>query len=911
LVREPSLLPYLLNALKENDPALSQHHIHYASDLAQNIAAVQDEVKLKQVLRQFRRQAMVVIAAREMLGLASVAESFVHLTQLADALILAARDWLYAKQCTEMGTPTNSTGEAQPLLILGMGKLGGGELNFSSDIDLIFTYPDNGQCVDGRRECDNQAFFIKLGQRLINALHQITVDGFVFRVDMRLRPFGDAGPLAVSFAALEDYYQQHGRNWERYAMVKARVLGEETAASAQLSQLLRPFIYRRYIDFGVIDGLRQMKSMIAAEVRRKGLVGNIKLGAGGIREVEFIVQALQLIRGGREVALRTRHLPAALAALAAAGALPTAICTELLAAYLFLRRTENCLQQIADEQTQTLPTDTLDQARVCAVLGFAGWADFLAELARHAALVRGQFAAIVGGEETNVAPQREQLRVWQDAWQAELDAAALVQLFASELAEKHAAAAPLAQQLLAFKAHYQRRPVGPNGRKALAELMPNLLAQVATQTAPDEVFARVAAVLVAIFTRSAYLQLLVENPAALGQLVRLCAASPLVSEQLARHPILLDELLDPVHLYHPPALDSYGDQLRQFLLRVPQEDSELQMEALRQFKQIALLRIVAADIAGALPLMRVSDHLTFLAEAIIAQVVTLAWQSLTARYGAPPRAADESAGEVHGFAVVAYGKLGGLELGYGSDLDLVFLHRNADSAVTDGAKPIDARQFYLRLAQRILHLFSTRTASGLLYEVDMRLRPSGEAGLLVSAFSAYRDYQLNQAWTWEHQALVRARCIFASADLAAQFKALRSEVLTRPRDKAQLAAEVSAMREKMRTHLLTVDATVFDLKQSPGGMVDIEFIAQFLVLAHSQAQPQLCVWSDNVRIFAAAVAAELLTPMQAEQLTKSYVLIRDAAHRLTLSAHSRKAAADVLAEQRAQVIALWQVLLVN
>ncbi|MGL5974291.1 MAG: bifunctional [glutamate--ammonia ligase]-adenylyl-L-tyrosine phosphorylase/[glutamate--ammonia-ligase] adenylyltransferase, partial [Aeromonas sobria] len=349
-------------------------------------------------LRQFRRSRMRVIAWRELLGHAAVEGSFIHLTKLADALICSARDWLYAKQCSELGTPMDGDGNPQPLLILGMGKLGGGELNFSSDIDLIFTFPENGYTVGGRRELANQPFFIKLGQRIINALHQPTQDGQVFRVDMRLRPFGDAGPLAISFAAMEDYYQHHGRNWERYAMVKARVLGPQCEHAVELAEMLRPFVFRRYIDFGVIDGLRQMKAMIAAEVRRKGLEGNIKLGAGGIREVEFIAQALQLIRGGREPALRVRHLPEALAAIAQCGALESTHCDRLLTAYRFLRRVENILQEIGDQQTQTLPTEERDRQRLIAALGFTDWGAFMAHLDEEMAAVHQEFAAVVGEE---------------------------------------------------------------------------------------------------------------------------------------------------------------------------------------------------------------------------------------------------------------------------------------------------------------------------------------------------------------------------------------------------------------------------------------------------------------------------------------------------------------------------------
>ncbi|MCH7370252.1 bifunctional [glutamate--ammonia ligase]-adenylyl-L-tyrosine phosphorylase/[glutamate--ammonia-ligase] adenylyltransferase [Aeromonas sp. MR16] len=895
LIKQPELLG---QTLASGDLARQARWPAYEPDLATLLAGVNDEETLKRALRQFRRSRMLVIAWRELLGHAEVEESFIHLTKLADALICGARDWLYAKQCGELGTPVDGNGDPQPLLILGMGKLGGGELNFSSDIDLIFTFPENGYTVGGRRELANQQFFIKLGQRLINALHQPTQDGQVFRVDMRLRPFGEAGPLAISFAAMEDYYQHHGRNWERYAMVKARVLGAQCEHAQALTELLRPFVFRRYIDFGVIDGLRQMKAMIAAEVRRKGLEGNIKLGAGGIREVEFIAQALQLIRGGREPALRVRHLPEALAAIAACGALDGERCARLLGAYRFLRRVENILQEIGDQQTQTLPTEPRDRQRLTASLGFEDWGAFMAHLDEEMSAVHQEFVAVVG-EEKEVPSHLDQL--WLDLWRTELDAAELEKLLGAQGVND---AVPLCAALLRFKEEYRRRQVGPQGRVALDALMPELLRLVVASEQPARLFERVCTLLTRIFTRSAYLQLLAENPAALRQLVRLCDASHLVSEQLARYPILLDELLDPQHLYHPTPLDQYKPQLRQFLLRIPEEDVEQQMEALRQFKQVQLLRIVAADIAGALPLMKVSDHLTWLAEAITEEVVNQAWAQMSERYGVPP---EVTLSGRRGFAVVAYGKLGGIELGYGSDLDLVFLHGGDPNRYTDGRKPIDSRQFYLRLAQRILHLFSTRTPSGILYEIDMRLRPSGDAGLLVSSLSAYEQYQQKEAWTWEHQALVRARPIYGDDAIQAAFAEVRRAVLARERDLPTLAREVREMRHKMRDHLLKAGEGEFDLKQSPGGMVDIEFIAQYLVLAHANGEPDaLTRWSDNVRIFDECVLAGVLSLEQAENLKQAYLEIRNLGHRLNLSEISRKVRDDQLLVERDHVLAVWR-----
>ncbi|ART82072.1 bifunctional glutamine synthetase adenylyltransferase/deadenyltransferase [Oceanisphaera profunda] len=873
----------------------------YASVLATLLDGVTDEATVLRVLRQFRRKQLLLIAWREMLLGGEVEESFVHISALADALILAAYRWYYQKLCHEVGTPTDANGEAVPLLIIGMGKLGGRELNFSSDIDLIFTFPHNGVTQGGRRELANQQFFIRLGQKLVNALHQTTADGQVYRVDMRLRPFGESGPLAVSFNAMEEYYQNHGRTWERYAMVKARIINGEGQYSDQLRAMLRPFVFRRYIDFGVIDSLRQMKAMIAAEVRRKGLHDNIKLGAGGIREIEFIAQVFQLIRGGREPSLQVRHLPAALAAIEALGDLPSEDAQQLHESYRLLRRVENFLQAFDDQQTQTLPFDELNQARLAWLTGFDNWQDCYQAIQATMSRVHRQFEGLIGDNteaEEEGAPQ-----IWFDIWQTELDESELLPLL-QEQGLSELKARGLAAGLLSFKAEYSRRAMGPQGRQALDKLMPVLLDKIHGTDTPNRLFARVQHILLHIVTRSAYLQLLVENAGALKQLLRLCEASSLVAEQLARFPILLDELLLPQTLYEPIPLECYRDELRQFLLRVPEEDVEQQMEALRQFKQIQLLRIAAADIADTLPLMKVSDHLTWLAEAIVDEVINQAWVQMTERHGVPEALAHSTD---RGFGVVAYGKLGGIELAYSSDLDLVFVQQSDLSGHTNGPKPIDVRQFYLRLAQRIIHLFSTRTASGVLYELDMRLRPSGDSGLMVSPLDAYQQYLLNQAWVWEKQALVRSRFIVGDATLEQQFIEIRQQVLSQPRDQQSLAEEVIKMRERMREHLIKAKEEEFDLKQSSGGLVDIEFLTQYLVLAFShQYAKALTRWSDNIRILESAVAVGLLDEQEAERLKTAYCAIRNRGHRLSLLDEPGRVPDSELCTEREWVVESWE-----
>ncbi|WLS79543.1 bifunctional [glutamate--ammonia ligase]-adenylyl-L-tyrosine phosphorylase/[glutamate--ammonia-ligase] adenylyltransferase [Erwinia pyri] len=895
LTRQPEWWQHL-----QQQPPQPAEWQYYPAWLAEKLAEVTDENALMRTLRLFRRHMLTRIAWMQTLALSSTEESLKQLSELAETLIVAARDWLWLACCREFGTPMNAAGEPQPLLILGMGKLGGGELNFSSDIDLIFTWPENGTTSGGRRELDNAQFFTRLGQRLIKVLDQPTAEGFVYRVDMRLRPFGESGPLVLSFAALEDYYQEQGRDWERYAMVKARLMGgTDDRWSQELELMLRPFIYRRYIDFSVIQSLRNMKSMIAREVRRRGLKDNIKLGAGGIRETEFIVQVFQLIRGGRERSLQLRSLLPTLQAIGDLNLLPADQVAQLQETYLFLRRLENLLQSINDEQTQTLPVDDLNRARLAWAMGEESWEALTGKLENHMAAVRAIFDDLIGDDtpETGGSVEADEYGVlWQDRLE-EADLIPLVPQLATDARQR------LLQVIQDFRQDVDKRTIGPRGRQALDQLMPRLLSEVCLREDAAVTLSRLTPLLLGIVTRTTYLELLTEYHGALKHLIRLCAASPMIASQLARYPLLLDELLDPATLYQPTATDAYRDELRQYLLRIPEEDEEQQLEALRQFKQAQHLRIAAADIAETLPVMKVSDHLTWLAEAMIEQVVQQAWQMMVQRYGRPSHLTHQ---QERGFAVVGYGKLGGWELGYSSDLDLVFLHDCPAEAVTDGERSIDGRQFYLRLAQRVMHLFSTRTSSGILYEVDARLRPSGAAGMLVSTFDAFDDYQRNEAWTWEHQALVRARIVFGETALSQRFDEIRRGILCLPREAEKLKTEVREMREKMRTHTGNKHKGRWDIKADQGGITDIEFITQYLVLRFAASEAKLTRWSDNVRILALLASDGRITQQEAEALTNAYTTLRDALHHLALQALPGHVPPEAFSEEKAVVNSSWQ-----
>ncbi len=858
-----------------NNPPQADERNYYQPWLTEKLASIFDELALMKALRLFRRYILLRLEWSQLTRTSSDEQILLQLTHLAEVIIVTARDWLYELSCKEWGTPYNSHGQAQPLLILGMGKLGGGELNFSSDIDLIFTYPEHGQTQGGRRELDNAVFFTRLGQRLIKALDQITEDGFVYRVDMRLRPLGDGGPLVLSFSAMEDYYQEQGRDWERYAMVKAKILGDQQDPyTKELYQMLKPFVYRRYIDFSVLQSLRNMKSMIEREVRRRGLTNNIKLGAGGIREIEFIVQVFQLIRGGRVVGLQTRSLLSALQVIEQESLLNVNEVNTLRENYFFLRRCENLLQAIHDEQTQTLPEDELDQIRLAIGMNFSNWNEFVTELTRRMQFTRQIFNQLIGDESTETVHNVNNDQ-YADLWVPDLqlsDVTSVLTNYAHDDAEK------LYLMLCQFRDDIGKRTIGVRGREILDQLMPRLLESVCNDKHALIVLSRILPLLVNIVSRTTYLELLLEYPTALKQLIRLCSASPMISEQLAHYPILLDELIDINSLYQTVAPNEYKSELYQYLLRIQVDDEEQQLEALRQFKQMQLLHIAAADVEQVLNTMKVSDHLTYVAESLLDFVVQIAWNQMVARYGIPAHLTDNQKGLV----IIAYGKLGGLELGYGSDLDLVFLHDCPADSMTNGDKQIDSRQFYLRLVQRIIHLFNVRTSFGILYEVDVRLRPQGDAGLLACSLSAFYDYQMHEAWTWEHQALVRARAVYGEVDLIKRFNQIRHDVLCKKREENVLKTEVREMREKMRAHLGTTESHRFNLKIDEGGIGDIEFLSQYLVLNHAHQYPKMTTWSDNVRILELAANYQIMDSQEAEQLTKAYIDMRNEIHQLSL-----------------------------
>lgn len=906
--RDLGLLPRLI-AAGDLERSYLQHELD--SQLKdQLVDMVEDDQSLGRVLRQFRRYQMVRIIWRDIAGRAPLAETLEDLSDLADACISQAMQLLYAWACDELGTPRNKSGDAQQLVVLGMGKLGARELNLSSDIDLIFAYPEAGQ-TDSERPKTNEQFFIRLSQRLVQVLDKVNADGFVFRVDTRLRPFGNAGPLAMSFDAMESYYASQAREWERYAMIKARVVAGSPTAEKQLMGMLRPFVYRRYLDYGAIESLREMKRLISKELHKKGMEGNIKLGPGGIREIEFIGQAFQLIRGGRDKALQMRPILPVLGLLEERGILPGYVVRELTQAYEFLRMVENRIQAWADKQTHRLPVDDEGRLRLARAMQYPDWTEFSVALEQHRHNVQCHFDMLFTAPQTDGDTEAEQLA---GVWLNTLDRDdALEALYDAGFGD----AAEALRQLVQFRDGHACRALGARGRERINQLMPMLLEAVGQMgiinhsrglpakrhaTTNVQALGRVLGLLESIARRTAYIALLVENPIALSQLVRLSGMSPWIARLLIRYPILLDELLDPRRLYSPLKRSELENELAAQMSGLEEDDLESQMDRLRLFAQSNRLRVAAADVTEHIPLMVVSDYLTEIAETVISRVVELAWNELVRRHGRPAGLGPDETG----LAVVAYGKLGGIELGYGSDLDIVFLHGIDDPfAVTDGDKPVAVDVYYARMAQRMIHLFTTRTPSGILYEIDMRLRPNGNSGMLVSSMKTFESYQNQNAWTWEHQALVRARVVAGDPRVDARFEAVRREVLSQPRDLPKLRHDVLEMREKMRGQLDKSKAEQFDLKQGHGGIVDIEFMVQYWVLRWAAQHAELLGWTDNIRLLETLKGLALLSSDLADRLMEAYRVLRAAYHCSALQDQPALIGNDQFETERNLVRQIW------
>ncbi len=838
----------------------------------------QDEDGLKKALRELRKRVMLRLLARDLNGMASLEEVMATMTDLAQTVIRHALDHIDRWQRQQYGEPLGAdSGTVQELIVVGMGKLGGGELNVSSDIDLIFLYPEEGETA-GPRTISGHEYFTRLGRKLIAALSERTADGYVFRVDMRLRPYGDSGPLAVSFAMLENYLVTQGREWERYAWIKGRPLTGRH--HAELMDQVRPFVFRKYLDFGAFASMRGLHAQIRQEVQRRDLRSNIKLGPGGIREIEFTAQVFQLIRGGKLPELQVRPTLKVLAALGQRGFLPPQAVAELHAAYVFLRTLEHRLQYLEDSQTQTLPTSEGDQAIISAGMGFASYGAFMAALAAHRSKVTRHF------EQVFAAPQSEQ----------ETHPLAALWLTAVGEQQAHARLAEIGYtdpgaiwrrlQQIKQGGRYAQLPAASRSR--FDALIPPLMEVAARLPNPDQTLERILMLLESVGRREPYLALLLEYPATLNQVAKLCSASPWAAAYLARQPVLLDELLDVRVLYGRPAWPRLRGDLRAELDDAA-GDTERQMDILRHFKHAGVFHLLAQDLAGLLPLEALSDELSALADLILDQVLRLCWQGLRRRHRETPC-----------FAVIGYGKLGGKELGYASDLDIIFLYRD---------EAPEAPEVYARLAQRINTWLTSLTPAGLLYETDLRLRPDGAAGLLVSSLEAFEQYQKDKAWVWEHQALTRARWVAGDERIGESFERIRREVLQQPRDPVALRREVAQMRHKMLGAHPNSGA-LFDVKHDRGGIVDVEFIVQYLVLAHAASHPALTRNAGNLALLLTAAELGLIPSDLAEGVRNAYRQYRLWQHQLRLEGAKQARIEPQLAEgHRAAVLDLWRTVL--
>ncbi|HEV2440952.1 MAG TPA: bifunctional [glutamate--ammonia ligase]-adenylyl-L-tyrosine phosphorylase/[glutamate--ammonia-ligase] adenylyltransferase [Steroidobacteraceae bacterium] len=860
-------------------------------------------------LRRWRVREMVRIAWRALAGWAQVEETLTDLSDFADAAIRVSVEHARQALTARYGEPRSASGAGQPLVVVAMGKLGGRELNFSSDVDLVLLFPEHGD-TDGPRPIANEEFFTRLGQGLIRLLETATQDGFTLRVDLRLRPFGDSGPLVTSFAALEDYLPLHGRDWERYAYVKARPVTAAERYTEIRASALGPFVYRRYLDYGVFESLREMKSLIEREVERRELAGHNKLGPGGIREIEFIVQAFQLIRGGRERRLQTTSLLEALGVLGELGLMPDTAAGELRAAYLYLRRLENSLQMLSDRQVHQLPADELSRERIALAMGAAGWDDLLSELGRHQACVSGHFDRFVFGAagRGGTSVRIDLGRLWEDGAESAVLSESLGRAGFAEPAQA-------AQMLLALRASGLVRKLDEPGRRRLQALLPPLLADIgAARLAGAEqlaVLRRIVSILEATGKRSAYFALLRESQPARSRLIEICRHGEFLVRQIASYPLLLDELVDERLLSQLPGRQALERELQAAMEQLDDEDPEHQVEALCHFQRAAIFRIAVADLTGRLPVMRVSDRLTEIAELIIARAIDLAWRQITAQFGVP-HCGDGAERRAVSICAVGYGKLGGLELGYASDLDLVFLHDSrGERQETDGARPIDNALFFVRLTQRLVHLLTMHSAAGRLYEVDVRLRPSGKGGMLVTQIDAFAEYQRSEAWTWEHQALLHARAVAGAPVLCAEFERTRIDALRYAVRRESLRDEVRSMRERMRRELSKGGDGRVDLKQDAGGIADIEFLAQYWALKWARDFPPVAMFSDTIRQLESVASADLVPQTTVDILTAAYRAYRTRMHHLSLAGESGLVLAEEFAPERAAVTALWDEVMVR
>jgi len=849
----------------------------------QFMASAKDVHDLNTRLRVFRNQQMVRIAQRDLLGLASLEEGFMETSDLADILVETTMDWHFKVLVERFGMPIGeASNQPQSLLVIAMGKLGGQELNFSSDIDLIYVFPERGQTQGGQKVIDNEQFFTRLAQAMNKSLTEYTEEGFVYRVDMRLRPFGSTGPLVASFNAMENYYALHGRAWERYALVKARIMTGDIELGEQLMSILCPFVYRKYVDFTALDALRDLKRQIAEKVRKEGMQDNIKLGRGGIREIEFIVQVFQLIHGGKIPSLQGRSLLPMLHEVTRQGFLDAQVAQLLEKAYRFLRQVENHLQMRHDQQVHSLPQAQAERESLAASVGLSLEA-FEQRLDQERAFVQAQFESV----------------------------------FAVEVSEIEQVEPEIMDEIEAVLTPFYQQPKVQNltqvAQQRLDKLLPMVLQKIRLQTQEIaqqvDLLKQVLKVFESILRRSVYFVLLIENPVLIDGLLKVCSMSPWMVDMLVKYPMLLESLTDMSGQKNPMTAEDYVLEAHQIQQEYAQ-DEEGFMNALRQWRHIQVFNIALADITGFLPVMKVSDYLTWIAEAVLQAVLKQAYLFMEQKYGLPAGVQQYDLASLP-FVVVGYGKLGGYEVGYGSDLDVIFLFdEQAKSQRSQGPKPLEAGLYFLRMAQKLISMMTTLMPTGMLYEMDVRLRPNGNSGLLVVDFMAYQSYLKNKAWLWELQALVRARAVVGGEGAKSQFETIRKTCLAEARDADWVKKEVLDMRQKMKRSLDDSNEQYFNLKQGVGGIVDIEFMVQYFVLAYAKDYPNLLNYTDNIQILTEIGEVNLLPDKDTVlKLIEIYQLYRKTYHYLSLQNKPNQIENEQYQSERMWVAQLWQEIL--
>lgn len=874
-LEKPSMIQGFLKSYPLNQQLSEQQLKDLISDYTlDDDYQLADETHVMRGLRQLRNLLMVRWIWQDALNAISLEQLTWELSKFADYCLIFAKDYVYQHLIKRYGEPycydSRQKLKKDDLAIVAMGKMGADELNLSSDIDLIFIHQGQGE-TDGKKCIDTKVFMKKWGQGIIELLDKPTQDGFVFRIDMRLRPWGEGSDLAIHLSALEKYFAQHGRAWERFAWLKARIVNP-IDFEENLTDLIKHFVFRYYVDYSAFSALREMKSLIQNQVAQRQDTDNIKLGAGGIRDIEFIVQSFQLIYGGRITQLKVKNCLQAMQFLQELDYLDKQTYENLDKSYRFFRRLEHAIQAINDQQTQRLPTEPLWQQNLSEVLGFENWQALVNQLTAYQAMVKQPFDKLVADRQQNhtkVEVNHQKNLVELQSYLNYDNQKKLQQFWQSHLVHK----------------------LSDEAKRRLELAYPVIINALVNSDLSDETvniaLPRLLNLLEAISRRSIYLIMLAENPKATSKLIPMLSASPWIASELASYPVLLDSFLREEYR-HLPDKTELADILRQQLLRVEPDDEEGLLNAFRFFKKTQVLAVASSDILAERPLMKVSDSLTFIAEVVLEKALERVFASLVKKHGYPVNTQGEPVSEHNnGFAIIGYGKLGGLEMSYSSDLDLVFIHDIDEQAMTLGEKPISGMKFATRLAQKLMNYLSTQTRDGRAYEIDMRLRPSGQSGMMVVSSHAFEMYQKQKAWSWEHQALVRARAICGDSNVMAKFDIIRQQVLCMPREMDAVRIDVAEMRHKMQEHLgsnsVAQKQGKFHLKQDVGGIVDIEFIAQFAVLAYAHQYPALAVWSDNVRIFETLGETNLLEKSVCEKLTKSYLTLRATMHQLALA----------------------------